>query len=296
MISCVNKCNKAKKNTSHSRFLEIRRLERVSKVSPQIHCIENPEIFKKIRESIVGGPSIVFHRLLEAGKTKVPTISYDEVTKQYHVKVNGETVQCIVGYDATGLYLSCVGQELPCGPLAFDTREISLSKILTEVLENDFFGFVEVDIHVPEHLKGFYAMFPPIFKNVEIPFETIGEFMQQHFKDCGEWTGNGEDPRRSFPKGKGRRRLISSMFANKMLLFTPLMKFYLKHDLVVTKTYARIRARPGRPFKKFMEDVARQRREADADASKSVNGLMMKVCVCVSVCVFVCVSMFMCLR
>ncbi|EGF78145.1 hypothetical protein BATDEDRAFT_26887 [Batrachochytrium dendrobatidis JAM81] len=40
--------------------------------------------------------------------------------------------------------------------------------ILKDVLDNTFFGMIECDIAVPEHLKECFAGMPPIFKNVEI--------------------------------------------------------------------------------------------------------------------------------
>jgi hypothetical protein len=53
--------------------------------------------------------------------------------------------------------------------------------------------------------------FPPIFKNAEINIEDVGEYMQDLIADRGGMKG----PRRS---------LISSHFAEKMLVATPLLK------------------------------------------------------------------------
>ncbi len=41
-----------------------------------------------------------------------------------------------------------------------------------------YFGFVQVDIETPENLKEYFSEMTPIFKNEEIKFEDIGEYMQ----------------------------------------------------------------------------------------------------------------------
>jgi hypothetical protein len=54
---------------------------------------------------------------------------------------------------------------------------------------------------------------PPIFKNVEITMDDIGDYMRDFITDnCGS------------ADSKPRRSLISSYFADKMLIATPLLK------------------------------------------------------------------------
>ena len=54
---------------------------------------------------MVGGPSIVFTRHAEVGKTKIRSHQY----------TNARPCQAVVGNDANFLYLWCAGQEMPCG-------------------------------------------------------------------------------------------------------------------------------------------------------------------------------------
>jgi hypothetical protein len=42
---------------------------------------------------------------------------------------------------------------------------------------------LEVDLHVPDHLKPTFAEMSPIFKNVEVSRDDIGDHMRQYAVD-----------------------------------------------------------------------------------------------------------------
>ena len=44
------------------------------------------------------------------------------------------------------------------------------------------FGFVECDIEVLDHLKEYFSEMTPIFKNVDVCLDDVGEFMQEYAK------------------------------------------------------------------------------------------------------------------
>ncbi len=57
------------------------------------------KLFHLLKDSIVGGPSIIFNRYHEANKTKIR---------------NGDKLcKTIIGYDANALYLWAIAQEMP---------------------------------------------------------------------------------------------------------------------------------------------------------------------------------------
>ncbi len=58
----------------------------------------------EIRRQMVGGPSIVYHRLAEARKTPVGP------------DPDAETCTSVRGYDANGLYSFCLRSRMPVGP------------------------------------------------------------------------------------------------------------------------------------------------------------------------------------
>ena len=64
-------------------------------------------------------------------------------------------------------------------------RRLSFQKILKGVQSGELFEFVLADIYTPNHLKPFFNEFPPIFKNVMVGREDIGELMKGFAEENG---------------------------------------------------------------------------------------------------------------
>ena len=63
----------------------------------------NKDLYFTIKNNLVGGPSVIFHRYHEAGKM--------------HIRNNlDKQTGTIVGFDANALYLWCIDQAMPTGP------------------------------------------------------------------------------------------------------------------------------------------------------------------------------------
>ena len=62
--------------------------------------------------------------------------------------------------------------------------------------------------------------------------------------------------------------LLGVMKAKKILLYTPLIKWYLRNGLRLTAVHQSIKYEPGMPFSWFLKEVANARREADKDPLK----------------------------
>ena len=106
-------------------------------------------------------------------------------------------------------------------------------EIFDAIMDERIFGAVEVDLHVPEHLKTYFAEMSPIFKHEKVTFEDIGAHMQDFVRSSG------------IPF-QDRNYLIGSMFANKILLITPLLRWYVEHGIVLTKIHQLIQFAPKR--------------------------------------------------
>ena len=74
-----------------------------------------------------------------------------------------------------------------------------------------------------------------------------------------------------------RRSLIGSMKGGKILLATPLLKWYLAHGLEVTKVYQVIEHTAKPCFKPFGDAVSDARWEGDADPNKAIIADTMKL-------------------
>ena len=67
------------------------------------------------------------------------------------------------------------------------------------------------------------------------------------------------------------------MFGEKILLYTPLLKWYLEHGLIVTKFYEAIEYNKNVCFKELGETIADARRAGDADKSMEIIAETMKL-------------------
>ena len=130
-------------------------------------------------------------------------------------------------------------------------KRFTEAAILDAVRHDKLYGFVEVDIHVPDHLYEKFREMSPLFCTVSVPHSEWGPLMQSVAKE----------QRMSC---KPRTQLVGGMAANKMLLATPVLKWYLKQGLVVTKVYQIVEYVPMRCFAGFARTMTQARRGSDA--------------------------------
>ena len=81
------------------------------------------------------------------------------------------------------------------------------------------FGYVQCDIEVPEHLRDYFSNFPPIFKNIVVSTDDIGNLMKEYAEKEG-----------IMPQPRGV--LISSSILTNGTTIAPMLLFYLKLGLV----------------------------------------------------------------
>ena len=199
---------------------------------------EKAAVYDLLRADIVGGPAQVFTRYHEKDITRIRSRVYKEKSKLTRV---------VIGYDASALYLYCSGDIMPCGKdtLAvnkelFDQKRIA--KFLRDVLKGKVFGFAQVDIEVPDELYDKFSEMSPLFVVQEIPDRNIPEEMKIYNENTGRKTV------------KGTKKLLGVMKAKKILLYTPLIEWYLQHGLRLTVVYQLIEYEPGMPFHGFQRN------------------------------------------
>jgi hypothetical protein len=83
-------------------------------------------------------------------------------------------------------------------------KTMSMENILAAVRNETLFGCVECDIHEPDILGDHFQEMCPIFKNIDISRDDIGEFMKKY----AEENDIMRQPRRS---------LIGSMVGKKIM-------------------------------------------------------------------------------
>ena len=213
-------------------------------------CTKN-EAYEMLTTGMIGGPSIVFCRYAEAGVSQIRS----------HIYEDAKTCRAVLGLDANSLYLFCSGQEMPCGKeKVFSSNPEEKDELIQNVLNDKLFGFFQVDIEVPEQLLDKFSEFSPLFILSEVPESQIPQHMHAYKRNTER------------KKIKNNKKLLGVMKAEKILLYSPLLKWYLNHGLQVTKIHKYISYTPGTPFKWFPEEVSGARRAADNDKNKKQLG------------------------
>jgi hypothetical protein len=194
---------------------------------PLIRIVDrkNKIVFDKLKSNICGGASIVYHRYHEKDKTEINRVHYNLEDKSFYYDTNGKSVKNVTGSDANALYLYCLGQDMPCGKLEWtETKDL-------KILDNNFYGFLEVDIEVPEDKYDYFCEVCPLFQNIELDESVCGEFMKRLVtKIKGKFTKS--------------RKLIALLKVNKILILSSSLQWLINHGCVVTHLYGVIKATP----------------------------------------------------
>ena len=212
----------------------------------------NKEAYEMLKAAVVGGPSLVFTRKHVAGETRIRSHQYEDA----------KVCRRILGYDANSLYPSTMMKEMPCGPgfvKSYDNPE-AYARVFPQFLwTEEWFGFAEVDIEVPEELWSEFEEFPPLFINRGVPDSAVPQHMHNYLQQSG---------RKRFPEQK---KLLGVMSAKKILLYAPLLAWYLNRGLKLTAVYRTIEYEPREIFSWFVNEVANNRRKGDADKDKTLE-------------------------
>ena len=131
-----------------------------------------------LKAAVVGGPSLVFTRKHVAGETRIRSHQYEDA----------RVCRRILGYDANSLYPSTMMKEMPCGPgyvKSYDNPE-AYARVFPQFLwTEEWFGFAEVDIEVPEELWPEFEEFPPLFINRGVPDSAVPQHMHDYLQQSG---------------------------------------------------------------------------------------------------------------
>lgn len=94
------------------------------------------------------------------------------------------------------------------------------------------------------HVLDNFGEMSPIFCNEEIPFEAVGEYTQNNARKLQF----SENP---------RRLLVGGVRARKIVLATPLLEWYMEHELVISRVYQVVEFTPNPCFAEVSETVIR---------------------------------------
>ena len=93
-----------------------------------------------------------------------------------------KTCAKVIGFDANSLYLYCSGQEMPCGKEQYVgvDQPNDMEELYNQVMNGELFGFLQVDIHIPDELIDKFSEFCPLFVMDSIPDELIPSLMHEY--------------------------------------------------------------------------------------------------------------------
>ena len=204
------------------------------------------EAYELLKKGMVGGPSIVFKRHHETGVTKI---------RPHRVK-KPKACAKIVGYDANALYLSAMAREMPSGRGIVQDFE-SDEEGMQHICNPRWFGFAEVDIEIPKRLWAKFEEMPPFFCNKQIPEQAVSP----HMKAYRDRTGRTQSK---------SQKLVGALSADKILLYAPLLRWYLAHGAEIKAVYRSIDYIPTKSLSWFVDEVTTARRTGDTDKSKAL--------------------------
>ena len=137
-------------------------------------------------------------------------------------------------------------------------------QILNGVSAGTVFGLIECDLCVPEALREHFAEMQPVFKNIRLTRDDLGPFMRRYAEEHNIMA-------------TPRRMLVGSYRGDKILLATPLLRWYMDHGLEVTHVYQVVEYDPVPCFRRFGDAVSTARREGDVHSHKAIIADTMKL-------------------
>ena len=129
-------------------------------------------------------------------------------------------------------------------------KRFSEQDTINAVRSENLYGFVEVDISVPDHLYTRFCELSPIFCTVSLPHEEWGDLMQ---------TVAEEQDLCKTP----RTQLVGGMKARQIMLANPLLKWYLDNGLSVARVSQVVEYAPMKCFADFAQTMTQARRAGD---------------------------------
>jgi len=213
--------------------------------------------YTHLKAAVSGGPSIVFTRYHEAGVTGIRSHQYPAA----------KPCKRILGYDANALYLSTMLKDMPCGKQKVTDYEdpAQVAPIIKDaVLNGQLFGFVKCKLATPKNLWSKFEEMPPIFVNREVPEAAVPQEMMDYLNRTGR-------------KRTAGKKLLGVFEADEILLYTPLLQWYLEHGLELQAVYTTIKYQPENILAWFVEQVTEGCRMGDVDKEKAIFAEVFKL-------------------
>ena len=151
-------------------------------------------------------------------------------------------------------------QEMPCGKekvVRYKTPREEAARFVDRLKAGAWFGFAEVDIEIPRKQWAKFEEMPPFFFTRKIHDEEVPQHMKAYMERTGRKRGDG-------------KKLVGGLSTQKLLLYAPLLQWYVKHGAEITAVYRTIDYQATKALKWFVDEVTEARRSGDVDKSKAL--------------------------
>ena len=158
------------------------------------------------------------------------------------------------------MYPYALSDLMPTGKeeiIKFDDPQEAAKLVLRDI--DRYFGFLECKISVPRKLWPYFEEMPPIFVNKPISRECIPKKMLRYAEQTGRKVMNNQ-------------KLVGSLAEDRILIYTPLLKWYIEHGLELEAVYSIIKYVPKKCFKWYVDAVTNDRRTGDEHPDKAIIG------------------------
>ena len=164
----------------------------------------------------------------------------------------------ILYFDANNLYGHSMSQYLPYDEIKFD-KTVKLEDILNSPDDNDIGYYVEVDLKYPDNIKQKTKNFPFAPMNKKINPDNFNDYMKKIKPDTYIQSG----------------KLICD-WSNKKnyLIHYRMLKFYVRHGMVVDKIHNVISFKQSRWLEKYINFNTQKRNKAKNDFEKDFYKLL----------------------
>ena len=124
-----------------------------------------------------------------------------------------------------------MGEDMPCSTRQvqhYNNPQRDVKPFISKLLAGKWFGFAEVDIRVPPHLRDKFPEMCPLFLNRAVDYVDVTQDMLD------------------YPQRTGRKRVqtkmqLGTMSVSHILLYAPMLRWYIEHCLEVTTVYRTIK-------------------------------------------------------
>ena len=148
-------------------------------------------------------------------------------------------------------YKKIMQDDQPVLNFFWNRKTICQDDIIQGIIDDKVYGLCKVDITCPDEAKKKFLdlNFPPIFNHVSVTEEMLSSPLQTYAKLH----------KMKFPLDA---QLTLTFNATGMILATPLLQYYLKNGLKITKIYYFVEYLKETPFKGFIDKMVAMRIEA----------------------------------